>query len=631
MGNDATGETIGLPNAHAVEVVPLLVIGSGRASLTLISHLPERMLSGAVVVDPSGEWLETWALRCMRQGVTFLRQPVTAVPFPDATSLRDYIAARGDREQDISFGNDGQPPQPSCRVFAEYCASRIGEHSSRIGRARLVADVVVSLTRVPRGELPDAPRGGLRVALASGGSILAEQVVHAGRWSTPVVPGWMLDAKLLAGNQAPRDSLASFADVDVRGLRLDGRDVVVVGGGMRACALALAAHERGARLVTLMSRGEIRIAERECDASFFGNKGVRAFRAAREPTTRLEALRRARSGRASVDARTWSRVREAEEVSEGSMLRVVRGRQVERAEWLSDDEKWRVFLAPTTEDEGDDAEGERAIVADLVWAACGEVVDASRDPALRDLSRCGGLVRGGFPVLVEENDAPNAEADESPAGAASPAALGSLRWPGAPLYFVGAYASLSVGPAATTPAGHRMAALAVIAAMRTHARESRRGRDPYVVGLTKAQTLDPIVSGGDVARDDADVPLKLRLVPATQRHRALMDARELAPRDGGKVNMRELTEYQIVDEEFIIEVRLNLPEAVPPSRVRVAFTANSLEVFALGKEVAHRFFIPKLYKPVVVERCSHVVSTKKKRISVILHKYDNQPWRFLKG
>ena len=176
-----------------------------------------------------------------------------------------------------------------------------------------------------------------------------------------------------------------------------------------------------------------------------------------------------------------------------------------------------------------------------------------------------------------------------------------------------------------------MAALAVIAAMRTHARESRRGRDPYVVGLTKAQTLDPIFSGGDVAHDDADVPLKLRLVPATQRHRALMDARELAPRDGGKVNMRELTEYQIVDEEFIIEVRLKLPEAVPPSRVRVAFTANSLEVFALGKEVAHRFFIPKLYKPVVVERCSHVVSTKKKRISVILHKYDNQPWRFLKG
>ena len=85
---------------------------------------------------------------------------------------------------------------------------------------------------------------------------------------------------------------------------------------------------------------------------------------------------------------------------------------------------------PKTEDEGDDAEGERAIVADLVWAACGEVVDASRDPALRDLSRCGGLVRGGFPVLVEENDAPNAEADESPAGAASPAALGSLGWPG---------------------------------------------------------------------------------------------------------------------------------------------------------------------------------------------------------
>ena len=245
-----------------------------------------------------------------------------------------------------------------------------------------------------------------------------------------------------------------------------------------------------------------------------------------------------------------------------------------------------MVLAPTTEDEGDDAEDERAIVADLVWAACGEVVDASRDRRSGTSRDTAVSSAAGSPCSSRRTTRQTPRRTNLPRERI-PAAIGSLRWPGAPLYFVGAYASLSVRPAAATPAGHRMAALAVIAAMRTHARRVAAG-DPYAVGLTEAQTREPAVSG-DVARDDAGVPLKWRpcddaAAPRVDGHEGTRATRRR------QVNMRELTEYQIVDEEFILEVRLKLPEAVPPSRVRSLSRKTARGVCA-GKVIWREFFI----------------------------------------
>ena len=39
--------------------------------------------------------------------------------------------------------------------------------------------------------------------------------------------------------------------------------------------------------------------------------------------------------------------------------------------------------------------------------------------------------------------------------------------------------------------------------------------------------------------------------------------------------MRELAQYQTIDDEFVLEVRLPLPERVRPEKVRVAFEARS--------------------------------------------------------
>ena len=73
------------------------------------------------------------------------------------------------------------------------------------------------------------------------------------------------------------------------------------------------------------------------------------------------------------------------------------------------------------------------------------------------------------------------------------------------------------------------------------------------------------------------------------------------------------------------------PSACRRKKVRVAFEARSVEVFAIGDKITYRFFVPKLFKPVLVERCRYEVAKSGKRVSLFLHKYDNNEWRFLKG
>ena len=180
---------------------------------------------------------------------------------------------------------------------------------------------------------------------------------------------------------------------------------------------------------------------------------------------------------------------------------MLEGRVVERATRCETTGKWRLLVAAH---DAEHAEGGRVrdvddtdvLDADFVWAACGEAVDASKDPVLKSLSDrddSAGRIVGGFPVLVEDDDA--SDASDAPGtakdgkGAASPEAIGPLRWPGLPLYFVGRYASLSVGPAAGArrdTASPRARGRARRARARGAAR--RRGQNPYAQGLSAAQT-----------------------------------------------------------------------------------------------------------------------------------------------
>ena len=628
--------------------------------MTLVAHLPERALVGALVVDPSGEWLESWASRIMAMGATHVRSSLSMTPFPDADGLRAFLQRRGNRKEDVLPGDDDHPPVPSCRAYAEYCGSRM-RGDTKFRRARVIADRVV--------RLDPEPGVGLRATLASGDAVVAAQVAYGAARRVPAVPTWMSRAmREMRENEYANDdakervarkdaTLAVAADVDLEACDLERRDVVVVGGGATAFTLAAAASRRGAARVTIVCRGEVTTRDRECDVAFYGNKGVGAFRGVSDPETRAASLRAEK--RASVDARTRAGAADA-------AVAVLERRVVKRATPCETSGKWRLYLAFRDASRRGglcDVDDETSVLdADFVWAACGEAVDASRDPVVKSLlsldrEDAAGRIVGGFPVLVEDDDANDAPTSapgiaKGDRGAASPEAIGALRWPGLPLYFVGRYASLSVGPAAGTPAGHRVAARAVALAVRAHAARWRRGENPYTRGLSAAQTKGSAQT--TTRQTDAEgVPLALRLVPEHLRGgRSLMDARELAralrgaadePSPRGKegllvpsspadtITMRELAQYQTIDDEFVLEVRLPLPERVSPEKVRVAFETRSVEVFAIGDEITYRFFVPKLFKPVLVERCRYEVAKSGKRVSLFLHKYDNNEWRFLKG
>ena len=115
----------------------MLVIGSGRASLTFLSHIPDRALKGVTVVDPTGLWLETWGQRHARMGTRFLRQAVTQTPFLDACGLESFIASRGDRDEDSIAPPselEGGVRRPGFAVFSKFCASRFKARADRFGR-----------------------------------------------------------------------------------------------------------------------------------------------------------------------------------------------------------------------------------------------------------------------------------------------------------------------------------------------------------------------------------------------------------------------------------------------------------------------------------------------------------------
>jgi hypothetical protein len=204
--------------------------------------------------------------------------------------------------------------------------------------------------------------------------------------------------------------------------------------------------------------------KRELDVGpeWAGSKALREFNACAEALDKLGAARRARGG-GSVNALTWNGLRAAlRGGAEGAMaarLAIEEHTLVAHAAW--DGAQWELRLAPSPSapadttpsataaaawpapaaaaaaapeapcGEGDAdadalhaspagatcADGSAALVADVVWVACGGEADAGRDRVLSYLRATSAPARvlGGLPVLEP-----------------------GLRWPGAPVFLLGA-------------------------------------------------------------------------------------------------------------------------------------------------------------------------------------------------
>lgn len=381
-------------------------------------------------------------------------------------------------------------------------------------------------------------------------------------------------------------------------------------------------HARN-RQVTLVARSYLRKRENEVDVSWMGAAALREFWQRTEPMERLRAVRGARGG-GSVNARHWVALRAA---LKAGTLRIEEQAAVISAHYDEAASQWTLQLRCGAPD-AEEAPSSQSITAEVLWCACGSSPDAGHDPVVAPLLS-GECVRtrvvGGFPVLTDLSD--------------------GLRFPGTPVYVVGAYAALSVGPAAGLHAGQRIAAEAVVAALAKHGVAVAAGDRPYDVPAG-ALDLDSLEDDPQwtAARDPFYVVPSAAASAQQQRKKgaspgpaAVVDVGDLPP-SLPRHNIASYTWTEAAACGDAADMRLTvsapLPGPIAGEAIRCAFTARGADVWVIASEAAYRLHLPVLFREVVPKRCGgHVVRSGDgaAKLIVTMYKRESAPWRMLKA
>jgi hypothetical protein len=639
------------------QYAPLVVVGSGRGAIAVLARLPEAKRAQAVVIDPSGAWLHAFSRRCLRSGASHVRCAVTQHPFASACGLERFVEDFG-RQDEIVRTSEAYAPVPSVKVYAEYCARMVAEHMRGV---RLVKGVVADVQMIDEDAIgqfqcadPLVRYGAVLLTLDSGERVLAAQCVWTPKHSQPRAPSWIIDAKAsyrLAhpsydGHSGVACGIMTSNDVDVsvEGRVLD-KTILVVGGGMSAATLALEATRRGAKSVTLLSRRLLDVREFECDVQYFGCKGLRKFHACADAQRKAEMLDSYKA-KASVNEHTYLRLID-ESSSERNVLSIIEQHNVLGAEWDASKHRWFTRIAPTDEatmefetrmyerlrdtgappDSVEEFKQEKGAMYDEIWIACGEVVDITHDGALRTLIATTSVeIACGLPALADETF----DYEHGPSGVAPAGGNGGCRWPNTSLFVTGAYAALTIGPGSDYPVGHRMAAKNIVDALKKYQTMTltKKG-NPYRAASKPAHAddVDDVVRG-PVTPDTSPDKQILKRLPIEHARHALIDASSVVPSRFERV---ELNNFQSCEEDMTMELRILTPESISAKNLHVVFDTHAFEMWAIGESRAYRFFVAKLYKEIIVERCSFRAVPKKNRVVIILHKRNNLYWRFLRG
>lgn len=375
------------------EKYDLLVVGSGPHALTCCTYLLRQRPSlreRLLVIDPRG-WLTCWNHQFNALGITRLRSHAIDQPDPDPYAL--WRSAQGsDKEM-------GPYTAPGVTLFAKFCRALIAQHG---------LEDVLKRDRVKCIASSDQ---GVWAMLADGTRLLAQRVVLATNTRVPRIPDWARDL----ARQAPPGRIAHTEELDLRGARLAGEHVLVVGNGLTAGQLALTAVSGGAT-VTLVCRNRVRRQVFDVQGGWLTPSELRGFYAEPAAHRRLDMVREAR--RSSM---TPAVVLALEEASRTGTIHLLEGSEVSSAGWNG--ECWRVRL------------GERTEEVHRIWLATGTTPRADSEPLLAQLIASKPTeMAGGLPVLDE-----------------------ACRWPGTEIHLMGALAALQLGPAARNLVGARMA------------------------------------------------------------------------------------------------------------------------------------------------------------------------------
>jgi cation diffusion facilitator CzcD-associated flavoprotein CzcO len=374
-------------------IMDWLIVGAGPQGMMVAVHLRRRGVPAANlrVLDPEPEPLARWRQRTAAVGMSELRSPAWFHLDEARASLLAYASSSG---RPLSSGD----ARPSLALFDDH--ARFVLDSLGIGGAMLTG-TARSLTRDGRGWCVHTDRGSTCARIV----VLALGDGDRGEW-----PPW---ARSLTRRGA------SIGHVLEPGpLRWHSGSLAVVGGGLSAAQVALAAAARGQR-VTMFARRPLRVASFDTHPRWFQNDSLLAYRAVQPVERRRGELARSRNP-GTVNPAAASQL--ARCLGEGPSRVTLLTGPIERVSVSASGVRFTLRS--------------RDVVADHVVLATG-FAQQRRGPCwIETTARTLGL-----PVTQDGQPIPD----------------GWLQWaPG--LYLTGALAELQLGPTAPGLAGGRQAA-----------------------------------------------------------------------------------------------------------------------------------------------------------------------------
>jgi len=200
---------------------------------------------------------------------------------------------------------------------------------------------------------------------------------------------------------------------------------------------------------------------------------------------------------------------------------------------------------------------------------------------------------------------------------------------------MGDYTKLSIGPMASLMPGYRTAADHVVSALKAHALAALSGEDPYALP-SGAILMD------DLDDDDEYVTLDMVQQDLAQEKIAAIQGPKPTLKRAEEMDMDDLPEalprrilenysWLQSDDDMHVHILIPIDEPVTRNCVRAQFRKRSVEAWIVCEQAAYRFHISNLYKEVLPDQCYFKVSQRSQRVTLILKKYETNPWRFLRS
>ncbi|MBT9313194.1 SidA/IucD/PvdA family monooxygenase [Leptothoe kymatousa] len=400
--------------AELPKTIDVAIVGAGPQALTLVTHLLKKKPSMGdrfVVLDPSGQWLRQWQHQFAAYEIPHLRSPAVHHPDPNPHALRTFAESRFD---------ELFPPYdlPGTQLFQDFCQELIRRWQLQ---NRVIPAQVEHLEPIrQRGQR-------FRLTMADGRILIARRVVLAISGGVPHLPAW---AKALPTHY-PGERLCHSHQVDLRRLRLQGEQILIVGSGLTAGHLAVGAIARGAQVLMMARRT---FYEKLFDAApgWLGPKYLKGFHAQTCWQTRWKMIRDARNG-GSLTPAVLTKLRRLERSGKLSFYEQC---EVHSATWQ--DNTWQVSC--------NHPEAHHCIThlpIDRIWLATGSTLNINHWPLL-------SAVREQYPLTDVEG---------------LPILDQHLRWPGCNLFIMGGAAALRVGPVARNLFGGKLACDRIVPAL----------------------------------------------------------------------------------------------------------------------------------------------------------------------